>query len=158
MTEENQTIDLYLNQGQFLKFRKGKAFQLTNAQLQSDTGKNKVSIDLGVRDYNKLLKAINAGRGFRFTDKIVKGGSLYGSFKEGVKRVGSFIKKNINKDTVKSVIKKGVDYIPENYLNEKYKGLAKSGLDKLVDFGYNSNEPATLKEGVMSIAKDLSPE
>ena len=42
---ETQTIELYLSQPQFLKYRKGKAFQLTNAQLQSDNGKNKVSID-----------------------------------------------------------------------------------------------------------------
>ena len=84
---EHQTIELFLSQPQFLKYRKGLAFQLSNSQLQSDTGKNKVSIDLGVKDYNKLLKAINAGRGFRFSDKIVKGGSLWGSFKEGVKKV-----------------------------------------------------------------------
>ena len=86
MTEENQTIDIHLNQGQYLKFRKGKNFQLSNSQLRADGGKHKTDMTLGKSDYNKLLKAINSKKGFRFTKKIVQGGSLWGSFKEGVKK------------------------------------------------------------------------
>ena len=41
---EHQTIELFLTQPQFLKYRKGKTFQLTNSQLQSDSGKNKVDL------------------------------------------------------------------------------------------------------------------
>ena len=146
---EHQTIELFLSQPQFLKYRRGKAFQLTNAQLQSDTGKNKVSIDLGKVDYNKLLKAINSGKGFRFSDKIVKGGSLWGSFKEGVKKVragvskvgeklgqaGRFIKENVDPNFLKSVLDAGVDIVPDKYVNKKYEDLAKSSANKAVDYG-----------------------
>ena len=156
---EHQTIELYLSQPQFLKYRKGLAFQLSNSQLQSDTGKNKVSIDLGVRDYNKLLKAINSNKGFRFSDKIVKGGSLWGSFKEGVKKVragvskvgeklgqaGKFIKDNVDPNFLKSVLDAGLDVIPDKYVNKKYKELAKSGASKAVDYGYENNEGKHLK-------------
>ena len=106
---EHQTIELFLTQPQFLKYRKGKTFQLTNSQLQSDSGKNKVDLHLAKSEYNKLLRAIKNGKGFRFTDKIVKGGSLWGSIKagvgkvrEGISRVGDFI--NHNKDKVAKVI------------------------------------------------------
>ena len=170
---ETQTIDLYLSQPQFLKYRKGLAFQLSNSQLQSDTGKNKVSIDLGVKDYNKLLKAINAGRGFRFSDKIVKGGSLWGSFKEGVKKVragvskvgeklgqaGRFIKENVDPNFLKSVMDAGLDVIPDKYVNKKYKELAKSSANKAVDYSYDKdNEGKTFKENAFDLANKLKPE
>ena len=45
--DENQTIELFLTQPQFSKYRRGKTFQLTNSQLQSDSGKHKVDIHLG---------------------------------------------------------------------------------------------------------------
>jgi hypothetical protein len=170
---ETQTIDLYLSQPQFLKYRKGLAFQLSNSQLQSDTGKNKVSIDLGVKDYNKLLKAINAGRGFRFSDKIVKGGSLWGSFKEGVKKVragvskvgeklgqaGKFIKDNVDPNFLKSVLDAGLDIVPDKYVNKKYKELAKSSANKAVDYSYDKdNEGKTFKENAFDLANKLKPE
>ena len=81
-----------------------------------------------------------------------------GFFQRRGEKVGSFIKKNVNKDTVKAVLKKGVDYIPKNYVNEKYKGAAKRGIDKLVDYGYTDNGGKSLKENAISIAKELSPQ
>ena len=47
MSEEKHTIEEFLNAPQFLKYRKGKSFQLSNAQLQSHSGKHKVDIHLG---------------------------------------------------------------------------------------------------------------
>ena len=55
--EENQTIELFLTQPQFSKYRKGKTFQLTNSQLQSDLGKHKVDIYLGKSDYNNFVES-----------------------------------------------------------------------------------------------------
>jgi len=96
---ENQKIEVFLTQPQFAKYRRGKTFQLTNAQLQADSGKHKCDIALGKSDYNKLLRAIKNGKGFRFSDKVVQGGSLWGSIKagvgrvrDGINRVGKFIK------------------------------------------------------------------
>ena len=46
MSKSHQ-IDVYLNGTQFLKFRKGQSFQLTNSQLQLHEGQHKVDIHLG---------------------------------------------------------------------------------------------------------------
>ena len=155
-----QTIELFLTQPQFAKYRRGKAFQLTNLQLQADSGKHKCDISLAKKDYNKLLRASKSGKGYRFSDKVVKGGSLWGSIKagvgkirEGVTRVGDFINRNKNKvakvgqfikdnvdpNFVKSVVDAGVDLVPKKYLNDKYKNLAKSAADKSIDYGYADN-------------------
>ena len=58
MSEEKHTIEVFLNAPQFLKYRKGKSFQLSNAQLQSNSGKHKVDIHLAKKDYRKLLLSI----------------------------------------------------------------------------------------------------
>jgi hypothetical protein len=176
---EHQTIELFLTQPQFLKYRKGKTFQLTNSQLQSDSGKNKVDLHLAKSEYNKLLRAIKNGKGFRFTDKIVKGGSLWGSIKAGVgkvregisrvgdfinrnkdkvAKVGQFIKDNVDPNFVKSVVDAGVDLVPKKYLNDKYKKLAKSAADKTVDYGYADNSGKSLTENAFSLADKLKPE
>ena len=162
---EHQTIELFLTQPQFLKYHKGKTFQLTNSQLQSDSGKNKVDLHLAKSEYNKLLRAIKNGKGFRFTDKIVKGGSLWGSIKagvgkvrEGISRVGQFIKKNVDPNIVKSIVDAGIDVVPKKYLNDKYKNLAKTAADKTVDFSYMDNSGKSLTENALSLADKLSPE
>ena len=176
---EHQTIELFLTQPQFLKYRKGKTFQLTNSQLQSDSGKNKVDLHLAKSEYNKLLRAIKNGKGFRFTDKIVKGGSLWGSIKAGVgkvregisrvgdfincnkdkvTKVGKFIKDNVDPNFIKSVVDAGIDVVPKKYLNDKYKNLAKSSADKSIDYGYADNSGKSLTENALSLADKLSPE
>ena len=43
---ESHQIDVYLNEPQIFKFRKGQSFQLTNLQLQSHERKHKVDIHL----------------------------------------------------------------------------------------------------------------
>ena len=151
---EHQKIEVFLTQPQFAKYRRGKTFQLTNLQLQADSGKHKCDISLAKKDYNKLLRAIKAGKGFRFSDKVVQGGSLWGSIKAGVGRVrdginrvgkfindnkekaakvGRFIKDNVDPNILKSIVDAGVDLVPKKYLNDKYKKLAKSAADKTVD-------------------------
>jgi hypothetical protein len=104
MSEEKHTVEVFLNAPQFRKYRQAKSFQLSNAQLQSDSGKHKADIHLGKKDYRKLLLAIKNGKGFRFSEKNVKGGSLWGSFKKGLSTVGNFVKNNVNKEDVKNVI------------------------------------------------------
>ena len=133
---EHQKIEVFLTQPQFAKYRRGKTFQLTNAQLQADSGKHKCDIALGKSDYNKLLRAIKNGKGFRFSDKVVQGGSLWGSIKAGVgkvregisrvgdfinrnkdkvAKVGKFIKDNVDPNFIKSVVDAGVDLVPKKY-------------------------------------------
>ena len=41
---ESHQIDVYLNEPQIFKFRKGQSFQLTISQLQAHKGKHKVDI------------------------------------------------------------------------------------------------------------------
>jgi hypothetical protein len=155
MSEEKHTIEVFLNAPQFLKYRKGKSFQLSNAQLQSDSGKHKVDIHLAKKDYRKLLLSIKNKKGFRFTEKNIKGGSLWGSFKSGLSKAASFVKNNVNKEDVKNVIKKGVDMVAP----DSVKDLAKSAVDKVVDYGYDdSNKGKSLKEHALSLANDLQPE
>ena len=64
---DHQTIELFLTQPQFAKYRRGKTFQLTNSQLQADSGKHQIDIHLAKSDYNKLLRAIKSGKGYRLT-------------------------------------------------------------------------------------------
>jgi len=176
---EHQKIEVFLTQPQFAKYRRGKTFQLTNAQLQADSGKHKCDIALGKSDYNKLLRAIKNGKGFRFSDKVVQGGSLWGSIKagvgkirEGVSRVGDFInrnkdkvakvgrfiKENVDPNFIKSVVDAGVDLVPKKYLNDKYKNLAKTAADKTVDYGYADNSGKSLTDNAFSLADKLKPE
>ena len=121
-------IHVHLTPAQFLKYRKGASFQLSNSQLKDTAGKHRVDIHLGKRDYKKLLNAVKNGKGYRFSAKNVTGGSLWDTFKKGAQ----FVKDNVDKDTVKSILKTGVDYaVPDDY-----KDLAKSGVNLGVDVGY----------------------
>ena len=152
---ETHEIVVFLNAPQFLKYRKSKPFQLSNTQLQADNGKHKVDIHLDKKDYRKLLLSVKNKKGFRFSEKNVKGGSLWGSFKSGLSKVANFVKKNVNKEDVKNVINKGVDMVAP----ESVKNVTKSAVGKLVDYGYDdSNAGKSLKENVFSIANELQPE
>ena len=152
---EHHTVEVFLSAPQFLKYRKGKAFQLSNAQLQSSSGKHKVDIHLGKSDYRKLLNAVKNGKGYRFSEKNVKGGSLWGSFKKGLSTVGNFVKQNVSSSDVKNVINKGVDLIAP----DSVKDLAKSAVSKTVDYAYDDrNKGKSLKENVFGLANALQPE
>jgi len=152
---EHHTIEVFLSAPQYLKYRKGEPFQLSNAQLQSSTGKHKCDIHLGKSDYRKLLNAVKNGKGYRFSAKNVKGGSLWGSFKKGLSTVGNFVKNNVSKDDVKNVINKGVDLVAP----DSVKDLAKSAVSKTVDYAYDDrNQGKSLKENVFGLANTLQPE
>ena len=148
-------VEVFLSVPQFRKYKKGQAFQLSNTQLQSSAGKHKVDIHLDKKDYRKLLNAVKNGKGYRFSEKNVKGGSLWGYFKSGLSKVGNFVKNNVSKEDVKNVIKKGVDMVAPDSVKE----LAKSAVDKVIDYGYDdSNKGKSLKENAFSIANTLQPE
>ena len=152
---EHHEINVYLTSPQFLKYKKAVPFQLTNKQLQADSGKHHVDIHLGKKDYKKLMNAIKNGKGYRFSNKNVVGGSLWGSFKKGLSTVGNFIKNNVNKEDVKNVLKKGVDKV----VPDSVKNIAKSAVDKVVDYGYDDNNSGkSLKDHALSLANDLTPE
>ena len=152
---EHHEISVYLSSPQFLKYKKAVPFQLTNAQLQADNGKHLVDVHLSKKDYKKLLTAIKNGKGYRFSNKNVVGGSLWGSFKKGLSAVGNFVKNNVNKEDVKNVLKQGVDMVAP----ESVKEIAKRSVDKVVDYGYDdSNKGKSLKDHALSLANDLQPE
>ena len=152
---EHHEVSVYLTSPQFLKYKKAVPFQLTNAQLQADHGKHEVDIHLSKKDYKKLLTAIKNGKGYRFSNKNVVGGSLWGSFKKGLSSVGNFVKNNVNKEDVKNVLKQGVDMVAP----DSVKNIAKSAVDKVVDYGYDdSNKGKSLKDHALSLANDLQPE
>ena len=152
---EKHEISVYLTSPQFLKYRKGHTFQLTNSQLQADHGKHEVDIHLSKKDYKKLLTVIKNGKGYRFSNKNVVGGSLWGSFKKGLSSVGNFVKNNVNKEDVKNVLKQGVEMVAP----DSVKNIAKSAVDKVVDYGYDdSNKGKSLKDHALSLANDLQPE
>ena len=152
---EHHEISVYLTSPQFLKYKKAHTFQLTNSQLQADSGKHKVDIHLGKKDYKKILTAIKNGKGYRFSHKNVVGGSLWGSFKKGLSTIGNFVKNNVSKDDVKSVLKQGVEMVAPDSVKE----IAKRSVDKVVDYGYDdSNKGKSLKEHALSLANDLQPE
>jgi len=152
---EHHEISVYLTSPQFLKYSKAHTFQLTNSQLQADSGKHQVDIHLGKKDYKKILTAIKNGKGYRFSHKNVVGGSLWGSFKKGLSTIGNFVKNNVSKDDVKSVLKQGVEMVAP----DSVKDIAKRSVDKVVDYGYDdSNKGKSLKEHALSLANDLQPE
>lgn len=155
MSADNHVVEVFLSTPQFRKYKKGEPFQLSNSQLQSSVGKHKVDIHLGKRDYKKLLTAVKNGKGYRFSDKNVVGGSLWGSFKKGLSTVGNFVKNNISKEDVKNVINKGVDLVAP----DSVKDVAKSAVSKIVDYGYDdSNKGKSMKENAFSLANTLQPE
>jgi hypothetical protein len=155
MSADNHVVEVFLSTPQFRKYKKGEPFQLSNSQLQSSVGKHKVDIHLGKRDYKKLLTAVKNGKGYRFSDKNVVGGSLWGSFKKGLSTVGNFVKNNISKEDVKNVINKGVDLVAP----DSVKDLAKSAVSKTVDYAYDDrNQGKSLKENVFGLANTLQPE
>ena len=60
---EHHEISVYLSSPQFLKYKKAVPFQLTNAQLQADSGKHLVDVHLSKKDFKKLLiKGYKTGR------------------------------------------------------------------------------------------------
>jgi len=155
MAVDFQIIEVYLSAPQFRKYKKGEPFQLSNAQLQSSVGKHKVDIHLQKRDYKKLLNAIKNGKGYRFSEKNVVGGSFWGSLKKGLSTVGNFVKNNVSKEDVKNVINKGVDLVAP----DSVKDLAKSAVSKTVDYAYDDrNQGKSLKENVFGLANTLQPE
>ena len=152
---DTHVVEVFLSAPQYLKYRKGKTFQLSNSQLQSSSGKHKVDINLDKKDYRKLLNALKNGKGYRFSEKNVRGGSLWGSFKSGLSKVGNFVKNNVSKEDVKNVINKGVDLIAP----DSVKDLTKSVVSKTVDYAYDDkNKGKSLKENVFGLANELQPE
>jgi hypothetical protein len=102
MSADFHVVEVFLSVPQFRKYKKGEPFQLSNTQLQSSVGKHKVDIHLEKKDYKKLINAVKNGKGYRFSEKNVKGGSLWGTFKSGLSKVGKFIKSNVSKEDVKN--------------------------------------------------------
>ncbi len=155
MSADFHVVEVFLSAPQFRKYKKGEPFQLSNTQLQSSVGKHKVDIHLEKKDYKKLINAVKNGKGYRFSEKNVKGGSLWGTFKSGLSKVGNFIKSNVSKEDVKNVINKGVDMVAP----ESVKEIAKSAVSKAVDYSYDdSNKGKSLKEHALSLANELQPE
>jgi hypothetical protein len=114
----------------------GQTFQLSAHQIQADSGKHDVDIQMNITDYKKLIQNVEKNKGFRFTaDKIV--GS--GFFKDIAKTVG--------KTVAKKVADKGLDFIGSKTGQTGVTNALKGSVDGLVDVGVNRVSGGKLVRG-----------
>ena len=83
-----EAVQIYLTTPQKNKFEKGKAFQLSHTQLESDTGQHHVEIHLSPKDYKDLLRKAASKKGYRFDPSKVQGGSILSSIKSAGRKLG----------------------------------------------------------------------
>lgn len=132
--DEIHDVTLYLNKSQFLKYKKGKAFQLSFDQLRLRTGKHEVTVKLDTKEYKRLLVAVKKSLGFRFSEGKVLGGSLYGVLKEKANRVKDFVANSVKKEAIKTVLDSGVDIVtPVKVVGKKTNNTIKNIVNNTVD-------------------------
>lgn len=138
------TVTLKLSSAQKTKYNKGHPFQLTAEKIQVPNGN--VTIALTKTQYNRMLRNVHAGKGYRFSN-YEKTGAMGGSVDmddmddleetEGgklrigraFKRMGRQVKKTANK-TGKLANRAGVD-IQKRYNSKKATTLKRMGTTAL---------------------------
>ena len=136
---------LHLTSQQLNKFKKGMGFQLSHNQLTANAGKHQVQVHLLPPDLNKLVKNIQAGKGFRFTQKNVKGGSIM-----------SFVKKIIPKDVAKMGLNALADVAGLATTRTPIGLMAMPMINNMVDHVYDAKSMKDLKNNAFKSAKDFA--
>ena len=136
---------LHLTSQQLNKFKKGTGFQLSHNQLTANAGKHQVQVHLMPPDLNKLVKNIQAGKGFRFTQKNVKGGSIM-----------SFVKKIIPKDVAKMGLNALADVAGLATTGTPIGLMAMPMINNMVDHVYDAKSMKDLKNNALKSAKDFA--
>ena len=107
-----ERIEVYLTPQQHKKFMHHEPFQLSAPQLKSSDrhiGKKfHVELQLSKAHYNKLLRNVKAGKGYRFTKEAIVGGDLLGEMWNGVKSAASTVAQYIPADMIRSGVKAGL--------------------------------------------------
>jgi hypothetical protein len=126
----SKIIDLFLSNSQKLTFQKGNTFQMSAPQLQAGSGKHHVEIEMHPKHHQELLKNVSMGRGYRFSqDKIIGGSFLSGI----VKKIGSTI--------AKKGADKVLDYVGKKTGHEGITNIIKNeAVDPLINFGADKLE------------------
>jgi hypothetical protein len=130
--EMSESISIFLTTPQKNKMASGKTFQLSNSQLQSNSGKHPVDIEMSTKNYKTLVNNVSKNKGYRFTaDKIV----------------GSGFFKDIGKMVAKKVAPKILDKIGEKTGQKGITNALKGSVDDLVDLGANRISGGKLTKG-----------
>ena len=131
-------VKLALTTSQLSKFQSKQPFQLSFEQIMNSGPKQRheVEVHLHPKHHRRFHANLRAQKGFRFHPDTIAGGSVLGSLKNighrilhGAKRAGSFIRKNVKKDTVK----KGIQFLADQAdLGQS----TKSALNMAADIAY----------------------
>jgi hypothetical protein len=155
---ENPKVHLQITSSQLRKLKKGQGFQASHKQMSEglDSGHN-VELEVEHPSMKKLHSALKRGKGFRFNQTHIKGGSLrdIGNYlknkgKQAIKFVGdnlgtalNYGKKFINKNALDGVVDAATAGLTS--INPSLapialgaNTLAKRGIQKLYDTDYSS--------------------
>jgi hypothetical protein len=102
----------------------GKPFQLSSTQLQADSGKHAVEIQLTAKNHKTLLKNVASGKGYRFSPDKIEGAGFFGD-----------LAKKAGKKVAKAVAEKALDKIGEKTGQKGITDALKGSVDGLVDVG-----------------------
>ena len=154
---ENPKVHLQITSSQLRKLKKGQGFQASHKQMSEglDSGHN-VELEVEHPSIKKLHSALKRGKGFRFNQTHIKGGSLrdIGNYlkskgKQAIKFVGdnlgtalNYGKKFINQDALNGVVDSataGLSAINPSLapIALGANTLAKRGIQKLYDTDYS---------------------
>jgi hypothetical protein len=102
----------------------GKPFQLSSTQLQADSGKHAVEIQLTAKNHKTLLKNVASGKGYRFSPDKIEGAGFFGD-----------VAKKAGKALANKGAEKALDYVGERTGESGITNALKNSVDGLVDVG-----------------------
>jgi hypothetical protein len=119
-----ESVKVFLTNPQKNKMQGGKPFQLSSTQLQADSGKHAVEIQLTAKNHKTLLKNVASGKGYRFSPDKIEGAGFFGD-----------LAKKAGKKVAKAVAEKALDKIGEKTGQSGITNALKGSVDGLVDVG-----------------------
>jgi hypothetical protein len=143
--EMSESISIFLTTPQKNKMASGKTFQLSASQLQSNSGKHAIDIEMTPKNYKTLVKNVSKNKGYRFTSDKIVGSGFFGN-----------IAKNIGKKVAKTVAEKGLDYVGEKTGQKGITNALKNSVDGLVDVGADKITGGKMKKGSPEMAAHMA--
>jgi hypothetical protein len=119
-----ESVKVFLTNPQKNKMQGGKPFQLSSTQLQADSGKHAVEIQLTAKNHKTLLKNVSNNKGYRFSPDKIEGAGFFGD-----------LAKKAGKKVAKAVAEKALDKIGEKTGQSGITNALKGSVDGLVDVG-----------------------
>jgi hypothetical protein len=127
-----ESVKVFLTNPQKNKMQGGKPFQLSSTQLQADSGKHAVEIQLTAKNHKALLKNVASGKGYRFSPDKIEGAGFF---------------KDIGKVIAKKVAPKILDKIGEKTGQKGITDALKKSSDDLIDIGADKISGGKLAKG-----------